>query len=110
MARDVAGYGEVNESDLFRSSDNTVVLVSEQTIEKDSCQFFELPLPPDFLRKGLATRELTVTLAYSPAVRTTRIEYLATQISFRLVKGTSLDEVQKHFNQATKADTESRKR
>lgn len=108
VARDVAGYGEVNESDLFRSSDNTVVLVSEQTIEKDSCQFFELPLPPDFLRKGLATRELTVTLAYSPAVRTTRIEYLATQISFRLVKGISLDEVQKHFNQATKADAESR--
>lgn len=108
VARDVAGYGEVNESDLFRSSDNTVVLVSEQTIEKDSCQFFELPLPPDFLRKGLATRELTVTLAYSPAVRTTRIEYLATQISFRLVKGTSLDEVQRHFNQATKADAESR--
>ncbi|WAD28928.1 MULTISPECIES: S8 family peptidase [Stutzerimonas] len=108
VARDVAGYGEVNEGDLFRSSDNAVVLVSEQTIEKDSCQFFELPLPPDFLRKSLATRELTVTLAYSPAVRTTRIEYLATQISYRLVKGASLEEVQKHFNQAEKADVDSR--
>jgi len=108
VARDLAGYGEVNESDLFRSSDNTVVLISEQTIEKDSCQFFELPLPADFLRKDLATRELTVTLAYSPAVRTTRLEYLATQISFRLVKGASLEEVQKHFNQANKADVEAR--
>lgn len=108
VARDVAGYGEVNEGDLFRSSDNAVVLVSEQTIEKDSCQFFELPLPPDFLRRSLATRELTVTLAYSPAVRTTRIEYLATQISYRLVKGASLEEVQKHFNQAEKADVDSR--
>ena len=108
VARDVAGYGEVSEGDLFRSSDSTVVLVSEQTIEKDSCQFFELPLPTEFLRKGLATRELTATLAYSPAVRTTRIEYLATQISFRLVKGASLDEVQKHFNQANKADAEAR--
>jgi hypothetical protein len=36
------------------------------------------------------------------------VEYLATQISFRLVKGTSLDEVQKHFNQVSKADVESR--
>ncbi|MER1051136.1 S8 family peptidase [Pseudomonas aeruginosa] len=107
-ARDVAGYGEVSESDLFRSSDNTVVLLSEQSIEKDSSQFFELPLPADFLRTGIATRELTVTLAYSPAVRTTRVEYLATQISFRLVKGTSLDEVQKHFNQVNKADAETR--
>jgi subtilisin family serine protease len=108
VARDVAGYGAVNEGELFRSSDNTVVLISEQSIEKDSCQFFELPLPADFLRKTLSTRELTVTLAYSPAVRTTRIEYLATQISFRLVKGTSLDEVQKYFNQASKTDVESR--
>lgn len=83
-------------------------MISEQSIEKDSCQFFELPLPADFLRKTLSTRELTVTLAYSPAVRTTRIEYLATQISFRLVKGTSLDEVQKYFNQASKTDVESR--
>lgn len=108
VARDVAGYGAVNEGDLFRSSDNTVVLLSEQTIEKDTCQFFELPLPADFLRKTLGTRELTVTLAYSPAVRTTRSEYLATKISFCLVKGSSLDEVQKHFNQAKKAEAETR--
>lgn len=108
VARDVAGYGVVNEGDLFRSSDHAVVLISEQTIEKDSCQFFELPLPADFLRKSKGTRELTVTLAYSPAVRTTRVEYLATQISYRLVKGTSLDDVQRYFNQADKAATETR--
>jgi hypothetical protein len=36
------------------------------------------------------------------------VEYLATQISFRLVKGTSLDEVQKHFNQTNKAEAETR--
>ncbi|EHK68790.1 hypothetical protein PPL19_22444 [Pseudomonas psychrotolerans L19] len=108
VARDVAGYGVVSESDLFRSSDNVVVLLSEESIENNSCQFFELPLPPDYLRSSRATRELTVTLAYSPAVRTTRIEYLATQISYRLVKGSSLDEVQKHFNQLNKAETETR--
>ena len=108
VAREVAGYGAVDEGDLFRSSDNTVVLLSEQTIGKDASQFFELPLPPDFLRAKRSTRELTVTLAYSPAVRTTRIEYLATQISFRLVKGASLDEVQRHFNKVNKADAETR--
>ncbi len=108
VARDVAGYGSVSESDLFRSSDNVVVLMSEEIIENDSCQFFELPLPSDYLRSARATRELSVTLAYSPAVRTTRIDYLATQISYRLVKGTSLDDVQKHFNQLKKAETETR--
>ncbi|MEF3034138.1 S8 family peptidase [Pseudomonas aeruginosa] len=108
VARDVAGYGVVSESDLFRSSDNVVVLMSEETIENDSCQFFELPLPAEYLRSTRGTRELSVTLAFSPAVRTTRIDYLATQISYRLVKGTSLDDVQQYFNQLKKAETETR--
>lgn len=106
VARDVAGYGAVSEADLFRSSDNAVVLMSEEAIENDGCQFFELPLPDEYLRATLATREISITLAYSPVVRTTRIEYLATQITYRLAIGTSLDEVQKHFNQEQKAETE----
>lgn len=106
VARDVAGYGVVSDADLFRSSDNVVVLMSEETIENDGCQFFELPLPVDYLRSARGTRELSITLAYSPVVRTTRIEYLATQINFRLAIGTSLDEVQKHFSQELKAETE----
>lgn len=106
VARDVAGYGVVNEADLFRSSDNCVVLMSEETIENDSCQFFELPLPENFLRSTRGTRELSITLAYSPVVRTTRIEYLATQIYYRLVTGKSLEEVQKHFSQEQKAETD----
>lgn len=60
-------------------------------------------MPDDYLRSSLGTRELAITLAYSPVVRTTRIEYLATQITYRLAIGTSLDEVQKHFNQELKA-------
>lgn len=65
-------------------------------------------MPAEYLRSARATRELSVTLAYSPAVRTTRIDYLATQISYRLVRGTSLDDVQQYFNQLKKAETETR--
>jgi outer membrane phospholipase A len=36
------------------------------------------------------------------------MEYLATQISYRLVKGDSLETVQKSFNHKTQADAESR--
>lgn len=106
VERDVAGYGVVSEADLFRSSDNVVVLMSEESIENDGCQFFELPLPEDYLRSARGTRELSITLAYSPVVRTTRIEYLATQIYYRLVIGTSLEEVQKHFSQEMKKATD----
>jgi len=108
ISRDVGGYGQVNEADLFRSSDQCVVLMCEEAIEKDSCQFFELPLPASYLRSTRAVRELTVTLAYSPVVKTTRLDYLATQISYRLVKGSSLDEVQSFFNKDTQGEADTR--
>jgi len=96
----------VNADTLFRSTDYEVVLLAEDTILNDSHQFYELPLPASFLRSNRATRQLRITLAYCPPVRTTRMEYVATKISYRLVKGASLDEVQRHFNQALKKDVE----
>ncbi|MCK4507331.1 MAG: S8 family peptidase, partial [Desulfuromonadales bacterium] len=108
LAREVVGYGLVDEDALYRSTENVVVLMAEERIENNAHQFFELPLPADYLRSQLATRELRVTLAYSPAVRTTRLDYLATRISYRLVKGTSLEEVQTYFNHETQDTTETR--
>lgn len=104
--RDVTGYGKVNADTLFRSTDYEVVLLAEDTLLNDSHQFYELPLPESFLRSNRATRQLRVTLAYCPPVRTTRVDYVATKISYRLVKGRSLSEVQRHFNQALKKDVE----
>ncbi|HAT9718743.1 S8 family peptidase [Legionella pneumophila serogroup 1] len=98
LIRDIVGYGKVNEDILYRSTENAVVLIAEDKIENNICQFFELPLPVDFLRSKRAKRELRVSLAYSPPVRTTRLEYLATKITFRLVKGKSLEEVAQHFD------------
>ncbi len=95
---DIAGYGLVNEENLYRSDDTAVLLLAEETIANDSYQFYELPLPKEFLRRKKSARELRVSLGYSPAVRTTRLDYRATKIVFNLVKGHSLDEVQKHFH------------
>jgi len=108
IARDVAGYGRIDEDALYRSSENAVVLMAEDSIENNEHQFYELPLPPEYLRAQLATRELRATLAYSPAVRTTRLDYVATRITYRLVNGSSLEEVQAHFNHDTQAETDSR--
>jgi hypothetical protein len=104
--RQVVGYGKVNTDTLFRSTDDKVVLLTESAIENDSHQFYELPLPDEFLRSNRATRQIRVTLAYCPPVKTTRMEYMATKISYRLVKGESLDEVQRHFNQDLKKEEE----
>src|SRR5690606_33230240 len=60
------------------------------------------------LRSQRAAREIRVTLAYCPAVRTTRLDYVATKIHFRLVKGESLEAVQRHFNHETQGETDTR--
>ena len=106
--RDIAGYGAVDEGELFRSSQNAVVLMPEEKIENNSHHIFELPLPDDFLRSQRASREIRVTLSYCPAVRTTRIDYVATKMSFRLVKDQSLESVQRHFNHSTQDETKTR--
>lgn len=106
--RDVAGYGVIDEGELFRSSQNAVVLMAEDKIENNSHHFFELPLPDDFLRSKRAAREIRVTLAYCPAVRTTRLDYVATKMSFRLVKDQSLESVQRFFNHETQDETKTR--
>lgn len=103
---DVAGYGKVDEDNLYRSTEDAVVLLAEEQIEDDATQFFELPLPDDFLRSTRASREIHATLAYSPPVRTTRMEYRASRIQYRLVSGVSLEAVQKHFNNDNKNDVE----
>ncbi|EFA9798682.1 S8 family peptidase [Escherichia coli] len=108
IEHDVTGYGIIDEDALYRSSENVVVMRCEEQIENNAHQFFELPFPASFLRSQRATREVRVTLAYSPAVRTTRLDYTATRIGFRLVKGRSLDEVQASFNHQTQSETETR--
>ncbi|MCG6202326.1 S8 family peptidase [Psychromonas antarctica] len=105
--RRVAGYGVVDEDSLFKSSEEHVVLINEGEIENDKHQFFELPIPDDYYRKGKAVRTITASLAYSPSVRTTRLEYLATKIKFHLVNSNSLEEVTKSFNNENKKSVKS---
>jgi len=108
LPREVAGYGKIDEDSLYRSSESVVVLMAEDSIENNTHQFYELPLPATFLRTNRASRELRVTLAYSPPVRTTRQEYTATRMNFRLIKGQSLEEVEQHFNHDVQDETETR--
>lgn len=106
-ARNVTGYGRVDRSALYQSDESCVTLWVEETIENQQHQFFEIPIPEEFWLGGRRVRELTVALAYRPVVRTTRLEYRAAAISFRLVQAPSLDEVAERFDAAT--DTEDSK-
>lgn len=108
-AIDVAGYGIVNEDNLFRSTEDAVVMLAEEVIRDDESQFFELPIPPDFFDSPLRTREIRISLAYTSSVRATRLEYRASRVSFKLVKGESLAMVQDHFNNELKKNFDTLK-
>jgi hypothetical protein len=100
----ICGYGQVQPNALFRSLENQVTLWAEDRIENKKHHFYEIPIPEDFYSRGKRLRELTVALAHTPAIRTTRIDYKATQISFRLVEGLRLNEVITSFNANTPKD------
>ena len=103
--REVTGYGLVDRSALCQSIESCVTLWTEESIENRHHQFFEIPVPAEFWSSGRRARELTVALAYRPAVRTTRIDYRAAAISFKLVQAQSLDEVVNSFDAAVDIDS-----
>ncbi len=94
----LAGYGQVHDAALFRSLDSTVTLLTEEQIGNDQHHFFELPLPDSFWSTGRRVREIAVALAYSPVVRTTRLDYRMSKLWFTLVTAASLEQVTEAFH------------
>lgn len=97
----LCGYGRVDESALIRSTEQGVTLISTESLPDRCHHFYEVPLPADFLAGRMRTREITVALAHSPAVRTTRIGYKSCEMEFRLVWADDLAQVTRAFNAAT---------
>jgi hypothetical protein len=100
----LCGYGMVDESSLYRSTDSSVTMYAEERIENNRNQFFEVPLPDEFVSGGRRVREVTVALAYCPVVRNTRLEYRATRLWFRLVPGRTIEEVASAYDGSTPAE------
>lgn len=91
------GYGCINDSALEQSLDNVVSLICEEQIGNDRCQFYAVPIPDELWNGGRRVREVTVALAYSPAVRTTRLDYRMTRLKFSLVVANDLETVAAAF-------------
>lgn len=99
--RRICGYGQVDGRALLRSIENDVTLITEDTLRDKRHHFYEIPVPDDFVTSGQRDRELTVALSYLPPVRSTRIDYKASRIVFRLVTGPDLDQVSRMFDRGT---------
>lgn len=91
------GYGRIDDEALYRSIDQVVTLFAEEQIVNDKCHFYELPVPDSFWSPGQRQREIAVALAYSPDIRTTRLDYRMSKLWFTLVRANSLDAVEAAF-------------
>ncbi len=103
--RNIAGYGLLDRSALYRSLDDCVTLWAEGSIENRRHHFYQVPIPAQFWSSGMRVRELTVALAYRSPVRTTRIDYRAVSLSFKLVQAASLDQLARAFDAAVDKNT-----
>jgi len=95
--RKLYGYGLTDDTALFESLDNIVTLYAEDQIDNDHCQFYELPIPDEFWSGTRRVRSISVALAYTPDIRTTRLEYRMSRLWFTLVAASNLDEVEQAF-------------
>jgi hypothetical protein len=93
----VLGYGKVDDSALYSSLDQVVTLYSEESIGNNKHHFYELPIPDEFWGGRRQLREVSIALAYSPEVRTTRLDYKKTKLWFSFVMGKSLSQVTTAF-------------
>ena len=58
---------------------------------------FQVPLPDELWSAGRRQRQISIALAYSPEVRTTRLDYKQTKLSFSLIEADSLNQVADAF-------------
>ena len=92
----VCGYGIPDPILATTSDTNRVVLYADAQIGMDRFFVYEVPIPVAFTNtKG--NRQIRVTLAFDPPTRHTRAAYLGVEMSFRLVRGKTLEDVIEHF-------------
>lgn len=99
--RRVVGYGVPDLNAASCSTERRVTLSTEAELGENLYHFYEVPLPEDFLKAPVKRpRRITVSLAHLPVVRRTRIDYLASEFSFRVVKHSDLDTVLRIFERS----------
>lgn len=97
----VCGHGIANAIVATTSDANRVVLYADDAIEMDHLYVYEVPIPPEYSETS-GTRRIRVTLAFDPPTRHSRTDYLGVEMSFRLVRGKSLEWVCEHYRKRNK--------
>lgn len=96
MLHYLVGYGYPIKEAAIESLEQRVLLLAdmkeENAIEIDKNHIFELPIPKEF-ETAKGKKKLSVSLAFNPDVRKTRMDYMGKTMSFELVRGKNVEEV-----------------
>lgn len=95
------GYGRVDEDFALASSDQRVVLFSEDELPLDHFGMFEIPVPEPFLQTR-GRKQISVAVAYDPPTRARRAEYLGVALDFDLYWGAEQDRLYEHYRTRTR--------
>jgi hypothetical protein len=92
----LCGYGQPSLERALYSDEHRVTLYAVGEIPLDTFHLYRIPITEQF-RERRGERRIIVTLAFDPPTRHTRSEYLGCSMSFRLLRGYSVDEVRRAF-------------
>ncbi len=86
--QNILGYGQPDDVSATYCDDYSVLLFFQGEIESDKVMFFDIPVPESLADADFGTKQLSVTLAFSPEVQKWGIEeYLGTTIKWRVFRG-----------------------
>ncbi|MFZ5988065.1 MAG: S8 family peptidase [Bacillota bacterium] len=93
----MAGYGMPVLDNCTDTFENRVVMYADNKeshteIAPDVTHIYEIPIPQEF-RHSKGTKRIIVSLAFNPEVRKSRLDYMGHEMSFRLIRGKSFDDV-----------------
>ena len=97
-ALQLCGYGVPSLTRAMFSDSNRAILYAEHELPFDRFHIYEVPIVEEFYEVD-GERQITVTLAFDPPVRHSRLDYLGTTMSFRLIRGKTVEEVAAAFKQ-----------
>lgn len=101
--RQLCGYGVPSRDNALRLDSNRVILYAQEELPFDMFHIYEVPIPDEIYSVD-GQRRISITLAFDPPVRHSRLDYLGTTMSFRLIRGKSLEEVEIAFKQRGQED------
>ena len=94
----LCGYGLPSLPRAMFSDSNRAILYAENELPFDRFHIYEVPIVEEFYAVD-GERQIAVTLAFDPPVRHSRLDYLGTRMSFRLIRGKTVEEVAAAFKQ-----------